>query len=118
VAISIVPGSQDAPIKLLNTGKINLYIHGFTINETTKIFDRGRLIAPGAVDSAYYWLPAGNIPKSGLFYVKIYLTDEYGKKYMTLGQGQSDQTAADGKILVTFWTFRTEKYKWNFESQL
>ncbi|MBD3359252.1 MAG: hypothetical protein GF365_00890 [Candidatus Buchananbacteria bacterium] len=97
----------------MNTGKINIYIHGFEINGITKLFAKGRLISAASLDSAYYWLPIENIPCSGTFPIKIWLTDEYEKKYITQGQGESLKLDND-KIEVRVCTFKTYKEKWEF----
>ncbi len=111
VAVAIVPESSS--IKVLNTGKINLYIHGFEINGTVKLFDRGRLLSAGSLDSAYYWLPIDSAPHSGIFNIKVWITDEYGKKYITLGQGESIERNSN-EIEVRVWTLKTHKEKWSF----
>jgi len=111
VAVAIVPNPEGKNIKLLNTGKINLYIYGFEINGTAKLFDKGRLLSSASLDSAYYWLPINNIPQSGFFPIKIWLTDEYDTKYITLGEGLSNKRD-DGTIEITVWTFKTYKEKW------
>ena len=41
IALSIVPDSVSGKIKLLNTGKINLYIHAFEIDKNIKKLDKG-----------------------------------------------------------------------------
>ncbi|MEK7194752.1 MAG: hypothetical protein AAB667_00635 [Patescibacteria group bacterium] len=115
VAVAIVPNPEGANIKLLNTGKVNLYIHGFEINGTAKLFDKGRLLSAASLDSAYYWLPTDNVPHSGTFAIKVWLTDEFDKKYVTLGQGESIKRDGD-KIEVRLWTFKTHKEKWEFSN--
>jgi len=116
VAVAILPNSEGNNIKLLNTGKINLYIHGFDINGSAKIFDKGRLISSATLDSAYYWIPLHNIPESGVFPIKIWLTDEFGTKYITQGQGESSQHGEKDKnlISVSVWALKTYKEKWEF----
>lgn len=110
VAVAITPNGNT--IKLLNTGKINLYIHGFEINGVAKLFDKGRLLSAASLDTSYYWLPPNNIPKNGIFNIKVWLTDEYNKKYITLGQGESSEQ--DNTTVV--WTYKTHKDKWDFSS--
>lgn len=110
VALSILP--EGANIKLVNTGKINLYIHGFEINNIPDFFDKGRLISVSNF-SDFYWLPNDNIPEDGLFDIKVYIIDEYGEKYITLGQGSSTKRNND-QIEVRVWTLKTQKDKWNF----
>jgi len=111
VALSILPDTNTGKIKLLNTGKINLYIHGFEINGVKNKFDQGRLISSATLDSAYYWLPTDSVPPEGKFDIKIYLMDEFNKKFITTGQGQSSKVD-QGKSWVTVWTLRTEKTNW------
>ncbi len=117
VAVAIVPNPspEGGTIKLLNTGKINLYIHGFEINGVAKLLDKGRLLAAASMDSAYYWLPTNNIPKNGIFDIKVWLTDEYEKKYITLGQGESTERDSN-KIEISVWTLKTHKEKWEFSN--
>jgi hypothetical protein len=115
VAVSIVPNPEGRNIKLLNTGKINLYIHGFEINGTAKLFDKGRLLSAASMDSAYYWLPVNNIPKKGTFAIKVWLTDEYDKKYITIGEGESIQHNSD-KTEVRVWTLKTHNEEWEFSN--
>ncbi len=112
VAASFLP--MENKIKVLNTGKINLYIHGFEIGNVTKFFKKGRLIPAGSLDASFYWLPVdGNIPSSGEFNLRVWLTDEYDSKYIILGQGES--TLIDNqKIEFRVWTLKIEKIEWNF----
>lgn len=50
VSVVLVPDGKNGVIKLLNTGKINLYIHGFEINGKKDYFKKGRIIAAGPLD--------------------------------------------------------------------
>lgn len=111
VAVAILPNGDN--IKLLNTGKINLYIHGFEINGNAKFFDKGRLLSAATLDSAFYWLPINSLPVKGTFVIKVWLTDEYNKKYITLGEGESKERD-NNKIEVHVWTLKTQKEKWVF----
>lgn len=111
IALSIVPGGNGT-VRLINTGKINLYIHAFEIDEHVKILDRGCLVSATSLDSSYYWLPTDFIPReSKRFSIKIYLTDEFNKKYLTEGGGESTKIDEEkSKCLV--WTYKTGKSDW------
>lgn len=111
VALAIVPNPADGSIKLLNSGKINLYIHAFEINNHKTYYNSRRLISAGTLDAAYYWLPTSSVPRAGSFNIKVWLTDEFGTKYVTEGEGES--TLIDNtKSRVELWTLKTEKKKW------
>jgi len=112
VALSIVPG--NGTIKLLNTGKINLYIWGFEVNGNIKKLEKGRLISSASLDSSFYWLPIDFVPKeSNSFEITIYLIDEFGEKYITTGGGNSEKVG-EKDMRITVWTYKTIKSDWKF----
>lgn len=112
IALSIIP--SDNSIKLINTGKNNLYIHAFEIDGKIKKLDRGRLISSASLDSAYYWIPVDFVPReSNNFGIKIYLSDESGAKYLTEGGGESTKLS-DKESRVIVWTYKTTKSDWRF----
>lgn len=124
VAISVVPGQQYIEkvvngklekvdvvpfIKVLNTGKLNVYIHKFELPGNCKVFKEPRMIPASAGDSSYYWLP---LPKKDAltqneeFKIVLFLTDQHNKKYISINGGILDGDQ------VKFWTIKTRKKKW------
>lgn len=111
IAVSIIPSEQC--IKILNVGKVNLYIHGFNINDHRELFEEGRLVSAGTLDSSYYWIPLpSNIPHEGQFEIRLWLKDEFGDEYQTLGKGESRPYKED-KVHIQVYTLRTNKLKWS-----
>jgi hypothetical protein len=120
VAIVFVP--DKTVIKLLNVGKINLYLWGFDMPGNTHHFDRPRLIPAGTNDSAYYWIGTPDIKQiqADKFDVRVYLTDEFGAKWITDGGGDITKTKiskdngdVDATILKV-WSYSTVKKDWSF----
>lgn len=114
VAIAASPDNSGSKITLLNTGRVNLYIDKIVIGEETLSYDRPRLLATGTLDSSYYWVnPPSNLPLDKDFDVKVYVTDEYGMKWVSEHGGQvHEYTTADGKEKargLNMWSYRMEK---------
>jgi len=138
VAISIIP-KQDFQLQIMNVGKINLYVHKWDIGTFTETFSRAILI-PAAAPS--FLLISLSSPPMGQHPVKIYLTDESGKKYLSTGEvviepiairplsqilsrpesapsGEGTQTSGSPQTQVVnimvrmrAWSYKTEKYNW------
>lgn len=114
VAIAASPDNSGSKITLLNTGRVNLYIDKIVIGEETLSYDRPRLLATGTLDSSYYWVnPPSNLPLDKDFDVMVYVTDEYGMKWVSEHGGQvHEYTTADGKEKtrgLNMWSYRMEK---------
>ena len=121
VAIAVVPDSST--IKLLNVGKTNLYLCGFDMVGNTHHFDRPRLIPAGTNDSAYYYIGTPDITQviDNKFDFILYLTDQFGNKWITNAGGDVTKTKVinDGKqvdaYLLKVWTYDTTKEEWEFK---
>ena len=138
VAISIIP-QPEFQLQIINVGKINLYVHKWEIGNFTETFSKAILIpaaAPAFLLISLSSLPMGQHP------VKIYLTDEFGKKYLSTGEvviepiairplsqmlPHSETPPSDGStqtvnlpqaqvVNITArmraWSYKTEKYNW------
>ncbi|MDB4940254.1 MAG: hypothetical protein JWO40_679 [Candidatus Doudnabacteria bacterium] len=128
VAISFIPDSRNGVIKLLNTGKSNLYLWGFdwSFNSANNNYhyEKARLISAGTNDSSYYWIPLPkNIDKISTttnFDIKLYLEDDYGNKWVSEGGGEANpiKIMSDEKEVpaaaITIWSYKTYKDKWSF----
>lgn len=119
VAIAAVPG--EGVIKLLNTGTINLYLHGFKILDNDQKFERPRLLPAGAGETAYYWIPPPVTLKVGEeFKLTIYLKDEFDKKWISEHGGERLNLQADydnkerNLLALRIWSYKTYKAKWQF----
>lgn len=122
VAIAATPG--DGVIKLINTGKSNLYLWGFDMPGNNQRFKRPRLISAGTNDASYYWLnPPPNvttITTSQDFEFKLYLTDEFDNKWISEHGGEATPTEVtqNGKkekaTLIKVWSYKTYQYNWSF----
>jgi hypothetical protein len=118
VAISVAPGAEST-IALWNTGNSNLYMWGFDMPNNDQRFDKPRLISRSAV--ANYWIPApnlGDISTTTNFDFKLYLTDEYGTKWISENGGEANPTKInkDGKdvnaVYIKVWSYKTIKVDW------
>lgn len=80
----------------------------------TNLFDNGRLLSSASLDSSFYWIPLPII-KNRIFDIKVWLTDEYNKKYITFAQGEIiENLENDEMVKISVWTLKTKKEKWNF----
>jgi len=121
VAIAASPDNSGTKITLLNTGKVNLYITKFDVGGQVTSYDRPRLLATGTLDSSYYWInPPATLPLDKDFDVKVYVTDEFGTKWVSEHGGQvHEATTTDnqGKPVtnryLNMWSYKTEKQDWN-----
>lgn len=128
VGISLIPGKEyieeirdgevkkvgiNSYFKFLNVGRINLYLHKIEIingeNDAvvnvSNTLNPPRLLPIGTLDSGYYWYP---IP-SGLpsnFRIKLFLTDEFDKKWISEHGGELNNDR------VTMWSYKTYRKKW------
>jgi hypothetical protein len=116
VAVSFVPNNDS--IKILNTGKINVYIKSFTLGQKSFTFDKPRMIPANAGDSSYYWIEPDGIPINGEFIICLYLLDEFGKKFKAAGGGwveskKVDQEENKFEVKITVWTNECKTFNWN-----
>ncbi|HWP85930.1 MAG TPA: hypothetical protein VNN17_12105 [Terriglobia bacterium] len=98
VAVVIVP--FDSLIKVLNVGGQNLYLWGFDLPANPQWFERPRLLAAGAREQAWYWLPppSPTAVQQGLeFSIVLYLEDESGKKWKSEHGGVLDHVVLKEK---------------------
>ena len=121
VAIAVVPG-EHGKIKLLNTGKLNIYMYkielvpGYVEDYTKK----PRLLSAGSGESAWYWLnPPSNINKDQELTLKIYVKDELNRKWVSEHGGicDGDVTIEEENKKVSFkilriWSYGTRRFAW------
>jgi len=121
VAISVTP-SKESTISLWNTGNSNLYMWGFDMPNNNQRFDKPRLISRSTV--ANYWIPVPNLGKISTttsFDFKLYLTDEYGDKWISENGGEVAPTeiTKDGKkidaVIIKVWSYKTKRTNWRLE---
>lgn len=113
VAIAASPDNSGTKITLLNTGRVNLYIDKIDVGGDIQSYDRPRLLATGTLDSSYYWVtPPGNLPLDKDFDIKVYVTDEFGTKWVSEHGGQAHEYTAEngnkGRAL-NLWSYKMEK---------
>lgn len=112
VGVAVVPADENI-LKLLNVGKVNLYLYGFEIPGNNRYFERARLLATGTGDSAYYWIETPNINniENNKFDIKLYLVDEFGNKWISEfgGSLKGDR--------ITVWTYKTYKSVWTLDAK-
>lgn len=147
VAINIVGfivqdagSAQPRPmIQVKNVGKLNVYLHKYEIGNATETYQQARLIDCGGDVSFTIGVPfradqfgAHELP------VKLYLTDEFGIKYLYTGSIEVSQSvqpvpnqlpimpgtgtpqqerAAQQFVLqaglgIRAWSYKTEKFDW------
>lgn len=117
VAISVAPNEDT--VALWNTGNSNLYMWGFDMPGNNQRFDKPRLISRSTV--ANYWIPAPNLGKistTTTFDFKLYLTDEYGNKWISENGGEATpaKMIKDNKeidaMYIKVWAHKTTKTDW------
>ena len=121
VAITAIPG-PEGKIKLLNTGKINLYLFGFDVPGNMQHFNKPRLIPAGTGDAAYYWIdpPDPSYLTEGKEYeFKIYLEDELGRKWISQYGGivihlKRKEDNSD-KNAISVWSYKIKRENWNLK---
>ena len=120
VAVSVAPNSDS--IALWNTGNSNLYMWGFDMPGNNQRFNKPRLLSRSTV--ANYWIPApylGKVSTTTDFIFKLYLTDEYGDKWISENGGEAEpiKVSKDGKEVeaaaIKVWSYRTTRTEWSFE---
>ena len=136
VAITIVPIFDRGiyKIQIRNVGRLNIYLHKFEVGDATQNYNNPRLIAP-SVETAFIISVPHRIGSE--MQVKFYLTDEFGKKYISTGAVIIDpvitpfispvseeestsplpverqairQVRIQGNIRA--WSYRTEPFNW------
>ena len=122
VAVAAVPDANSV-IKLINTGKINLYIWGFDMPGNNQRLDKPRLISAGSMEAAYYWIPLPTFDepqKLNPFEFKLYLTDQFGNKWISEHGGEAELSTVkiDNKTVpelrTRMWSYKTFKSEWSF----
>lgn len=102
-AINAEPNEKT--IKLVNVGKVNLYLHKFETFGNNHTFKSPRMIAL----NSWYWIPSPDLTslKGSECEFKLYLTNDFNKKYIFTGgmEKQSDGTA-------TIWSNKLEPKNW------
>jgi|WetSurSiteA1Bulk_404760.scaffolds.fasta_scaffold66477_2 hypothetical protein len=133
VALSAIPNvtSQgNYEVRFHNVGKINLYLHKYEIGTVTFNYTKPRLL-PAKTEGMFFSLPILNYTVGQETEFKLYLTDEFGLKYLSTGgliinpiqtimQNQQTQVvpAVTPPTMVTVpggiraWSYKTVKFKW------
>ncbi len=125
VAVSIVPGNEPVQevrdgkmvltgirgyMKLLNTGASNVYLHRIAMPGRKESFSVPRMIPAHALEASYYWLPppaSDAVQEGNEFLIKLFLTDEGGKKYLSIHGGVLNNSR------FAFWSLKTHRSKWS-----
>ena len=81
VAVSIIP-KKDSRLQIMNVGRVNLYLHRWEVGNRSENFYESILIPAGAKPA----LLVSVDPNVGEKPVRLYLTDESGKKYLSTGK--------------------------------
>jgi hypothetical protein len=109
-------------VGVLNTGRLNLYLWGFELAGDTKVFRRGRLLAAGAGDIVYYYIPPpADLHPGEQFELTLYLKDKdvFSKTWVSEHGGRMDSTPVekDGKPTDTYairvWSYETFRERWD-----
>ncbi len=118
VTIAAIPEPKDRKIKLLNTGKINLYLWGFDMPGNDQRLEKPRLITTGTGDMAYYWIDPPHFNTVDQFpynfEFKLYIEDDFGKKWISEHGGKAENIKVDGEEVfkIIIWSHKTYKKKW------
>lgn len=122
--VSIAASPDGDKIKLLNTGKINIYLWGFDMQGNIQRFNKPRLIAANTLDASYYWIdPPPDLESldGKEFEFKLYLQDEFDKKWVSeaggninkIQQKKGDTNPPTYQIVV--WSYKTYQQDWNLK---
>lgn len=116
VSVSAVPGDNGV-IKLLNTGKTNLYLWGFDMASKETRFKKPRLITAGTNDSSYFWInppTPGTLVVGAEFEFTLYLEDDFGKKWVSENGGVVKDIDEQKIYKIIIWSHKTFKSSWKF----
>lgn len=123
VAVAITPGPEGT-IKIMNTGKVNLYLCGFDSPGNVQRLKRSRLLSVGTGDSSYYWIsPPKNTKEGEEFTIVLYLEDQFKQKWISEHGGVLEQYTLkkEGKeekaLAFRVWSYRTYKNNWSFKNK-
>ena len=123
VAVAIVPG-LEGKIKLMNTGKINLYLCGYDIPGDIQRLNRSRLLSVGTGDTSYYWVNAPrNVKEGEEFTIILYLEDQFKQKWISEHGGILEKYIfkKEGKEetapAMRIWSYRTYEKEWLFKNK-
>jgi hypothetical protein len=135
VAISIIP-LANFQLQIMNVGRANLYIHKWELGYLSETYVKPLLVPTEAKSSIIINLQP---PLMGQHLLKIYLTDEGGKKYLSTGEVVIEPVAfqippsttqpqvqqelqvpsqpfgvqpINIKINMRAWSYKTEKHDW------
>ena len=120
VAISATPNGSN--IAVWNTGNSHLYIWGFDMPGNNQRLLKPRLISKST--GAYYWIPMANLGEISTtteFEFKLYLTDEYGDKWISENGGRAYPTKINkdskevSEIGFEVWSHETIKTDWELK---
>jgi len=136
VALSIVlfVVENSPKIQIKNVGRINLYLHRWEIGGHNETYQHARLLGVGPELSFIVAVPDSYLVGVEMP-VKLYLTDEYGQKYLStgvvaldqqqiqvapqseIGQTSQQEQAAIKQFIVRgnirAWSYRTIKFNWH-----
>lgn len=85
VAVSLVPFAVgEKKIKVMNVGKINLYLKKYEIGSSTETFNDELLIPAGS--NPFLIIQLKDVEDNKKNPVKLYLKDEFNKKYIAKGE--------------------------------
>ncbi len=119
VSLAAIPGQTTGKIELLNTGKINLYLWGFDMVNKKIRLTKPRIITAGTGNSSYYWIDTPNINEIGNneFQFKVYLEDDFGKKWLSENGGEIIDGDKEGEKKIIVWSHKTTRSNWKFWKQ-
>jgi len=127
VSVAAVPG--NGTIKLLNTGKVNLYLWRIKMPDRIINLDKPRLITSGTGDTSYYWIEPPSykyfedrksVDRELNFEFELFLEDDFGARWISEHGGsawldQSNSVAqlqAGSSVHLTVWSHKTYKRAW------
>ena len=121
VAVSAIP-DQSGKIKLINSGKSNVYLWGFDMPGNNQRLQKARLIPAGTMESAWYWIDPPIPPDSSKRYefeFKLYLSDEFDAKWISEHGGEAIPTTVEQNgnevrgFYLKLWSYKTYKSEWS-----
>jgi hypothetical protein len=127
VAVVVIPEPKDnSKLQIINAGKINLYLHKYEVGEQTETFSNPVLLTVNAISMIFIPIKIAKIGKQP---IKLYLEDEFHRKYLSTGeiivqpfeetklitpleQSSEQQPVTKTKVFINTLSYKTERFDW------
>lgn len=125
VAITATLPPEKPCIVLNNTGKTNLYLHGFEVKVSSTItntvyYEHPRLMPAGVNEDSALWLHGQLKPEfaNQVVNLTIFMKDEFGNEWVSMHGLNVREVVLEGDGTFAFnnlaiWTYKISKTKWS-----